>query len=140
MATEQTKAVVHRFHSEVWNEHNLAVLDELVHPDFQPTPTADPNAPRGPQAARNFMVTLFAAFPDLTSSEDDLFAEGDKAALRWTIRGTHQGALWGMPATGNTITLSGMDLLEITDGKIAKDWGGFGDQVPKLMEQLKVKG
>ena len=132
--SEQAKAIAHRFHVEVWEKHNLEILKELVHPDFQPTTD---NASKGSEAARDFLETLFAAFPDLNSTQEDLIGEGNKAVLRWTIRATHTGTLWGMPPTGKKIEIAGMDILEIQDGKIAKDYGGIGDQMPKLMEQLK---
>jgi predicted ester cyclase len=112
---------------------------ELVHNEFEdesPTPRTLP----GPQAARGFFEALFAAFPDLTSTQHQLLADGDLAATRWTLTGTMTGNLWGMPATGKSVQVTGIDVLQIRDGKVYRDWGGMADQLPKIFSQIGVGG
>ncbi|MBD1853012.1 ester cyclase [Cyanobacteria bacterium FACHB-502] len=61
-----------------------------------------------------------AAFPDLEITIDDQIAEGDKVCSRATTRGTHQGDIFGIPATGNVVTMTGMTIVRIVDDQIAE--------------------
>jgi steroid delta-isomerase-like uncharacterized protein len=62
------------------------------------------------------MVT--ESFPDVQITVEEMIAEGDKVALRWTFSGTQQGTFREIPATGNTVNWSGIDLYTVVDGKI----------------------
>jgi len=76
------------------------------------------------------------AFPDLEYTQEDLIAEGDRVVERWTARGTHKGALFGIPPTGKQITSTGILIHRIVDGKIVafvEVADGLG-----LMQQLGV--
>jgi predicted ester cyclase len=46
---------------------------------------------------------LRAAFPDLEITIDDQIAESDQVCFRATTRGTHQGEIFGIPATGKVL-------------------------------------
>ncbi len=83
------------------------------------------------------VLTLFhAAFPDFQVTNDDIIAEGDRVTLRWTPRGTHQAELAGIPPTGKRVTITGIDILRIADGKVAERWAE--DNSLDLMQQLGV--
>ena len=43
-------------------------------------------------------------------------------ATRWTGTGTHAGALMGIPATGKRITVAGIDICRVADGRIVEYW------------------
>jgi predicted ester cyclase len=64
-----------------------------------------------------------AVFPDLTLSCDDIVPSGDKVAVRWTATGTHEGDQLGVPATHQKVTLTGIDIVRIADGRIVERWG-----------------
>jgi predicted ester cyclase len=64
-----------------------------------------------------------AVFPDLTLSCDDIVASGDKVAVRWTATGTHEGDQLGVPATHRQVTLTGIDIVRIANGRILERWG-----------------
>jgi predicted ester cyclase len=51
--------------------------------------------------------------------------EGDLVSSRWTITGTHDGLFQGVPATGNSITMPGVDMSRVADSKIAEHWAQF---------------
>lgn len=74
-----------------------------------------------------------AAFPDVQSTIEDTIAEGDKVVTRWTARGTHRGALMGIPPTGKELTVTGMGILRIEGGRIMEAWGIF-DQFGMLQQ------
>lgn len=53
---------------------------------------------------------------------DDLIAEDDRVAVRFTVTGTHSGLFAGIPATGKQVSMQGMIFHRLRDGKIVKDW------------------
>ncbi len=67
---------------------------------------------------------------------NDLFAEGDKVACRYTITGTHKGEYQGIPPTGNKMTIQVINIFRIADGKIAEWWSQFNTL--GMMQQLGV--
>jgi predicted ester cyclase len=65
------------------------------------------------------------ACPDLQCTVEEVMAEGDKVALRWVSRGTHQGDLMGIAPTGKQVTFRGIQMQRISQGKIEEEWAGF---------------
>jgi steroid delta-isomerase-like uncharacterized protein len=121
MSTEQNKAIVRRLLEEVINQGKLETADELVAPTYllqgMPTP-----APPGPESVKQGAAAWRRAFPNGHCTVDDILAEGDRVAYRWTIRGTHQGGFMGADGTGQQITVSGMTFFRIADGQIVEAW------------------
>lgn len=74
------------------------------------------------------------AFPDLKMQVDQIVAENDLVAVRWTARGTNSGTGNGLPATGKTVKVSGQATFRFVDGKIAEEWA-LGDTLG-IMKQL----
>ncbi len=64
----------------------------------------------------------FDSSSDLMFRENWVIAEGDKVALCFTAKGTHDGAFQGVPATGKHYELSAMTVWRFVDGKIAEEW------------------
>ncbi len=133
MATGQNKAIYRRFIQEVFNEGRLDRLDELLSPSYVYR-DAPPGTPAGPEAIRQVVSLFRGAFPDLTVTIEEQIAEGDKVCSRTTTRGTHRGTLFGIPATGKTITMPGLTLVRIADGRVAESW--VKNDVLGLMSQL----
>lgn len=76
----------------------------------------------GIEGLTQFVSMIRAAFPDLRVTLDDAIAEGDKVVSRWTAQGTHQGELMGIAPTGNRVTIAGITIHRIEDGKIVEEW------------------
>jgi len=119
MSTQQNKAVLARIVAAV-NERNLEKLDELADEVFTddyvlhlPPDFADLRP--GPEGFKLFMRKILANMPDLHLSEDDVFAEEDKVATRWTGRGTDL-------SQQKTVTLLILMISQFVDGKIAEEW------------------
>ena len=96
----------------------------------------------GPDEVRAFFAELFAAVPDFTMTVEETLVEGDRAAVRWSATGTFagDGAYQGIAPTGERITLTGMDLLQIRDGKLVAnhafpDGMSFARQIGMLPPQ-----
>jgi len=93
-----------------------------------------PDLGRGPAPIQQLHTLYGASFPDQRFTVEDLVAEGDKVVVRWTVRGTHQGELMGIAPTGKQVTVTGITIYQLTDGKIAEEianWDAFG-----LMQHL----
>lgn len=93
-------------------------------------PTLDPGLVAGGSAV------MAEAFPDLRMIEADSIKEGDKAAFRWLLSGTHTGEFMGVAATGRRVEAMGMDIVRLSDGEIAEHWGEF--DVMGLLRQIGV--
>jgi steroid delta-isomerase-like uncharacterized protein len=68
---------------------------------------------------------LVRAFPDLRTTVDDLVVDVATArvAVRWTARGTNRGCYLGVGPTGRATRITGIEIIEIADGRIARRWG-----------------
>ena len=124
MSTTANTAVVRRFW-EGFNAHNLDVWNDICtttfinHDPGLPTPDADL------PTLKHSIGALLAAFPDITSSEDDLIADGNKVVTRRTLRGTHTGEFMGMAPTGKEVTFGGAWLAHLSNGKLTEQWVYF---------------
>ena len=123
MSFEENKAVVRRLVEEFWNQGNTATADELM--------TADATIilpGRGQVSKENFKafaVTLRGAFPDWHTTLEEMIAEDDQVAERWTGRGTHQGEFQGIAPTGRQVTVPGFVFYRVASGKITEFRGLF---------------
>jgi steroid delta-isomerase-like uncharacterized protein len=66
-----------------------------------------------------------AALPDYKLDVQDIFAGGDKVAVRFVIRGTHRGELFGVPPSSRALNLRGIEIYRLVGGKIAEYWGEY---------------
>jgi steroid delta-isomerase-like uncharacterized protein len=134
MTAEENKALVRRFVEEFWNQGNTSAADELMAGDVEihmPTgDTVDLDELKG------FNGRWRESFPDWHSTFEELVAEGDRVAERWTGRGTHLGELMGIPPTGRRVEAPGSVFYRITGGKIVEFKGQL--DMMGLMQQLGV--
>ena len=129
------KALVRRFHDEVIIGGNLGTVDDLCSPDLVDH-AAPPGVPGGIEQAKQVIGMYRTAFPGLALTVEDMIAEGDRVACRFTAAGTHQGDLVGIAPTGKRLTLTGMEFRRIAGVKLVEHWESF-DQLG-MMQQLGV--
>ncbi|HWQ18413.1 MAG TPA: ester cyclase [Methanotrichaceae archaeon] len=135
MSLESNKALVRRFLEEVPGKGNLSVVDDLALPSLVlhvPLPEQTPGA----EGMKDIAFVCRNAFPDMKITLEDMIAEGDRVACRFTTTGTNSGQFMGLPPTGRKISLSGIEIFRIEDGKIAEIWGQA--DLLGLMQQLGV--
>jgi predicted ester cyclase len=135
MSTEDNKAVVRRFYEEVMNKKNLAAIDEFIDPHGIDH-ALPPGMPGGIEGSKQFIGMYLAAFPDLHFTVEDMIAEGDRVVSRLTTRGTHKGALMGIPPTGKQVTITGIDINRIVGGKSVEHW--LEMDTMGMMQQLGI--
>lgn len=63
-----------------------------------------------------------SSMPDLRVDILDMIAEGDKVAVRYTVEGTHEGDLFGVPPTGRRVSIESMTVGRVSDGKMREHW------------------
>ena len=131
MSIQENKAIAHRWGDEIWGKGSLAAIDELFATDF-----VHNYPPPGREGYKQNVTDWFVAFPDIQYITEDMVAEGDKVAIRWAYRGTHQGEFMGIAPTGKQVTMKGISIIRIVGGTIVEVW----DEVDSLgiMQQLGV--
>lgn len=136
MSTEHNKAIPRRVFEEVFNKENLSLVDELFATNFvQHVSVGGTQGIMDREGFKQSVIMLRNAFHSRVTIEDEI-AEGDKVVIRWTAYGTHTGQYLGIPATGRSVTYTGIGIARIADGKIVELWVNV-DQLG-LMQQLGV--
>lgn len=96
-----------------------------------------PGIPPTKDGVVQYFRIMLAAFPDMRMDLQDSFASGDKAVARLRISGTHMGDFAGIPATGNPVSVSLIDITRFGDDGLAREHWGVADQLT-MMQQLGV--
>jgi steroid delta-isomerase-like uncharacterized protein len=121
MSSEESKVIVRRFWG-VWEEGNIDLVDELLAPDYVNHSPATPDQPTDPEGIKAVVGMFRGAMPDLRVIIEDMIAEGDKVVVRYTIEGTHERELFGVPPTGQRLSIKSISVERVSDGKIREHW------------------
>jgi len=133
---EANHALMERFIDEVWNKGNVAVADDLFHPEAS-SPSA-PTLPLGAEGVKTIVGMMRNAFSDYWMEITHIAAEDDRVAARFRQGGTHDGDLMGIPPTGRKVEWTEIGILRIADGKVVESW--YDVDMLGLMGQLGVGG
>ena len=79
----------------------------------------------GIDAFRAYYNNYLTGFSDAEFEFIDVFGQGDKIVKHWNFKGTHDGELFGIPATNNKVDISGTTLVWMKDGKVIKEQDFF---------------
>jgi len=134
VAAETNRAIV-RTWFDAFNTGDLDRVDDLFAPDVVDY-TAPPGAPSGVAGMKALISVYRAAFPDIHFTVEQIIAEDDRMAGRWTARGTQQGPLLNIPATSKSIEISGIFIMHVSGDKVTEHWVQF-DQLG-MLQQLGV--
>ena len=121
---EANKALIRRVFEEVIPAGDAATMRTLVTPDFLDHDPL-PGQPAGAAGAQYVVETMHGAHPDLRFTIDDLVAEGDRVAIRWTLRGTNTGPMLGRPPSRRPVEFAAVVIFRIADGRLAERWAGW---------------
>lgn len=130
---KKNKDFLEVFTEDFWNKHNIAAYDRYFTVDF--IYHFSEGEMNGDQY-KGLCQAYFTAFPDLHITTDDLIAEGNKVTKVWTAHCTHKGDLMGIPATGKSVVVTGIEVFRIADGKIAELWASMDNL--GMFQQLGV--
>ena len=106
--------------AQVWNGRDPEAVEALFHPEAEFRDMAFDVEKRGLDDIRGMFRETWRGIPDLHSELHRVVADGAWVALEWTLTGTHHGDFPDLPATGRSVSLPGMSLLELRDGRIAR--------------------
>lgn len=137
LTAEELKEKIRKFSDEIYNKQKLDNADEIYSPEMVRHFPMSGEAIRGPEAWKERVRHLWAAFPDVEMTIEDMIVEGNTVAQRWTMTGTHQGVYYGIPPTGKRVTFTGMGFARFDDeGRLVEVWGEVN--MLGLMQQLGV--
>jgi predicted SnoaL-like aldol condensation-catalyzing enzyme len=121
MSLEKNKTFMYKM-NEALNKKDLAVLDELLAPDY----VDHTNLLRGREDVRKFYARVFKDFPVWHRAIEDIIAEGDKIWVRFKVTATN--------LSGKKVELTTVGIFLIVDGKAVEGW-----TVPKVTGELYKK-
>jgi predicted ester cyclase len=127
------KQMADRWFGEVMSNGKIEVIDELCAPDYiehDPFPGISADL----AGLKDSIGVIRAAFPDIEVTADDMVLEGDRLAVRSTMRATHEGDFMGMPASGKKVEVSNYDFVRFENDLAVEHWGVIDSAA--LMEQI----
>ena len=142
MSEQANRYVVHRVLEEFWQSYadNPGVVDECFSEGYVNHDLSNP-AVRSRAAFKEWAIGVRKSwskgFPDYRITIEDLIAEGDKVAKRWTFRGTHTGEFLGIAPTGKKVMMRAVTIYCFADGKVTDIWWNY--DAFGLMQQLGAK-
>ncbi len=124
--TNANKKTVTSFIDRLFSQGDVTAVDDYLSDDF-----VNHDPPFGANADREGMrlagAKFRAAFPDWHSELHLLIGEDDLVAEVFTARGTHRGAMMGEAPSGREVTLRGINVFRVHDGRISERWGRLDD-------------
>jgi steroid delta-isomerase-like uncharacterized protein len=121
MAAEN-KVIMSRF-VEFINTGSEKLAEELISPDAIFHVPGRPEPLRGPAGYLAVIGMMRGGFPDIQWTLEEMIAEDDRVAARFTMRGTHQGSFFGVPPTGRTIAVQAMNFYRLSGGQFIEERG-----------------
>jgi steroid delta-isomerase-like uncharacterized protein len=124
MSTLKNLSLCRKFAQSLINERKLTaakdfVAEDSIHHEIAGVPLG---CQRGPRAMERFLKPYLRAFPDLRIVFEDAIADRDRVVTRWRLEGTHEGSLLGIAASGKRVSIEGIRIDRIENGKIAESW------------------
>lgn len=128
------RTLLERYFSRVWGDGDPEAVREFASPDYRRhvSPTSEPLG-LDAQVAR--LQGIRSAFPDVEIELVESATENDLISFRSVMRGTHQGTLMGIAATGRRIEVHLVDMIRVRDGRFVEQWGG-----PDMLDLLRQLG
>jgi steroid delta-isomerase-like uncharacterized protein len=134
MSVQENIELMERWFKEVWNDGRTQTIYDLLAPDAVAIGQLEDQTPlRGPAEFASFVERTRGAFPDIEVTVDDAFGADDKVVVRWSATMTHSGDHLGMPATGESVRLSGISIARFAGKRIVEGWDHW-DQLGMLKQ------
>jgi len=127
-------AIARKFFEDMIGKANWAVADEILASDVVMHHPSSPAPVAGREAVTGFLNAFRAGFPDMNMQVESAFGDDQQIAVRWKMNGTHTQELFGIPPTNKNVTVKGISVLRVADGKVAEDW--VSEDSLGLMTQL----
>jgi steroid delta-isomerase-like uncharacterized protein len=130
------RELMHKWFDEVWNKKNASAIREMLSEDSIHHGLSGPGGPpvHGFEAFEKFHSDFLNAFPDLHVEVEDVVADGERVAARYTVTGTQRGPLAGLDSTGKKVRFTGGGMCVVKDGKFVEVWNEV--DFPKMQYDL----
>lgn len=119
MTERSNKHIMERFTQEFLTTGDAALAEEFISPDIVLHFAGQEL--RGRNTYLGVVVANGDVFADLLWTVEDMVAEGDTVAVRYTMAGTHRGEFAGVPATDRAVVAQSMAFYRLADGKIVEE-------------------
>ncbi|NDJ53664.1 MAG: ester cyclase [Chloroflexi bacterium] len=118
--SEENKDLLMRYHT-AWGQGDIPTLLHTLHADYV---SIDPVSGEGSGRIREGENCRLwhESFEDTELRVEQIIAEGDRVSVYWTLMGTHTGEYAGVPATGRSVVIPGLEMHRIEDGQIRETW------------------
>ena len=129
-------ALARQWFEEVWNNGREELIDALMAPHavIHGLETPDGRSVDGADAFKPFFRVFRQAFPDIHVTVERTVTEGEFAVAYCHVAGTHSGADLGVPSTGRRISINGMLMARVENGRLVEGWNCF--DFLRLYQQL----
>ena len=136
MSTEQNKATARRWFTDIIAQGQLEVADEIFAANHViHDPHAPPSGwPNGPEGLKMVASVFGGGFRDWNITVEDQLAEGDRVASRWVASAINTGSVMGVPPSGKTVRVTGVNVARFAEGKIVESWFNF--DMLTLLQQI----
>ena len=119
MSTATYKAIVRRYIEQVLNEQRHDLVEEFLTDNIE---LHGSGLPPGLEVVKQWLASFTTAFPDGYTTIEDMVAEEDRVVTRTIFNGAHHAEFQGIPATGKTVSIPGITMFRMDNGKIAEGW------------------
>ena len=120
MSTEDTKAVIRQYFDQFLNQADPAAAERLLAPDFVCHVPGANDLDR--EGYTHSIRSGRAAMPDLSYTPQEIIAEGDRVAVRYTMSGTQTGSWQGVPPSGKKVNVLAICTYRVAGGQIREKW------------------
>lgn len=133
---ESNRGLVRRIPTEIFDEGNVDLVDELFATDFVGHVPPTPGELHGPEGFKGLVEAFRTGFPDLEHPEIDIVCEGELVVARLTGVGTHEGNFLGIDPTDERMETTAMEMYRVENGAVAEAW--LNVDTLGLLQQLGV--
>lgn len=132
-AEQAAKTVLYRY-LEIFNDGNMDLVESTIDTAYVCHHPSYPDDIKGQVAFQEWVEMNRTAFSDFRLTLEDILAKDNDVYCRWTMTGTHDGPLRDLPPTGKKVSVAGLALTRMVDGKVAEEWVMF--DIANLYRQL----
>jgi len=127
MSAKTNMEIVRRLFEEVYTGGDSSLIESLVASNVKLHDPAAKNFKQGIEGFKLREEMYTNAFPSKKATIDQIFAAEDTVSVRWTVTGTHDRDLPGIPATGKNVTVTGTSIFRLKDDKVTEIWQNWDE-------------
>ena len=120
MSSTEYKTIAQRFVEVIFNERKTEMAKNYVTPDIAYHGMGEEVS--GLENFKRWVAEDLSAFPDMKIAILDGFGEGNKLAIMWTLKATHEKDFADFPATHKKFESQGVEILHFQGDKIKEAW------------------